>query len=155
MLRLLVIGALALVVSFAVACGDDGAATAGINDETTISPTAVAVATGTPLTDEQYLATLCTGLAKYQEATATEKTVEGIGRVVTEFATTMEMATPPEDLRTFHGEFIAYLHSADKDPTLLLTATPPKPEESKRERLASKVKSVSECKYPTFLGESQ
>lgn len=135
------------------ACGDDD------NDEASVtaaaSPSPAQVATGTPLTDEQYLATLCTGLANYQEATATQKTVEGIGKAVTEFEKSMEAATPPDDLRTFHGEFIAYLHSADQDPTLLLTAPPPKPSDSVRDRLKSKVKSVSECKYPTFLGEDQ
>lgn len=135
------------------ACGDDE------NDGATATPAAspspAEVATGTPLTDEQYLATLCTGLANYQEATAREKTVEGIGKAVTQFEASMESVTPPDDLRTFHGEFIAYLHTADKDPTLLLTASPPKPSDSVRDRLKSKVKSVPECKYPTFLGEDQ
>ena len=150
MLRLLFMAALALALPLAAACGDDSD-----DNNNAVRPTPAEVATGTPLTDEQYLAALCTGLANYQEATATSTTVEGIGKAVTDFATSMEKATPPDDLRTFHGEFIAYLHTADKDPTLLLTAPPPKPPDSQRERLASKVKSVSECKYPTFLGENQ
>ena len=141
--------ALLLLVSAAVSCSGDSKPRASNTDAG-----AIEVATGTPVTDEAYLAVFCTGATRYREAVNTESTKEGLAKAVQEYANGMAKVVPPEDLRTFHGAFIKYLSDAVSEPTSLLTKAPPLPADSLRSRLAGKTSDVPECKYPTFLGGS-
>lgn len=110
---------------------------------------------GPPLSDQEYVQTLCVGITNYNEALLREPTAEGIAKVVREFSTSMKKVNSPEDLKTFHADFIQYLDDAVDDPTSLVTTTPPKPADAIRERLAKRVLDTAECKYPTFLGEKR
>lgn len=139
--------ALLLFVSAAMSCSGESKPRASNTDAG-----ALEIATGTPVSDEAYLAVFCTGATRYREAVNTETTKEGLGKAVQEYATGMAKVVPPEDLRTFHGAFIKYLNDAVSEPTSLLTKAPPLPSDSVRTRLAGRTSDVPECKYPTFLG---
>lgn len=140
---------LALVPFALLACGDDDddGDTANGNGSDPVD------ASGPPLSDEEYLAVLCTGLTGYQDAILREPTAEGIAAVIEQFIADMKEVNPPEDVLNFHRAFIRYLEGGLDDPTSLTQAQPPLPPESVRERLAEKVRDVEECRYPTFLGE--
>jgi hypothetical protein len=152
MARLFVALALAGLLAFS-ACGDDG------GGGSPGSPSAQLVEDITPsgpvLSDDEYLKALCTGLSSYQDALVSEKTVEGLRKVVLDFAASMAKLNPPEDLQSFNTQFVQYLKDAEADPTSLVVKAPPKPPDSQRERLADRVKSVPACRYPTFLGEDR
>ena len=142
--------AFALLAAATLACSGDSKPRASNTD-----PGEVVIATGTPVTDEAYLAVFCTGATHYQEAVNTERTKEGLARAVQDYSSEMAKLVPPEDLRAFHGSFIKYLNDAVSEPTTLLTKAPPLPPESVRSRLAGKTSNVPECKYPTFLSISK
>ncbi|MGE5595467.1 MAG: hypothetical protein ACM3S1_05465 [Hyphomicrobiales bacterium] len=137
--------ALALVVPLA-ACG-------GGDDDDNGEPTASA-SSGPPLSDEAYLKVFCTGVTNYQEALTTATSEDAIGKVIQDYVSSLRAVNPPEDLREYHAEYIAYLESALEDPTSLTTKPPPLPGDSVRDRLARKVADIEECKYPTFLEQS-
>jgi hypothetical protein len=125
----------------------------GGSDKTT--PTRASAPSGPALSDEAYLKVICTGLVNYQDSLLAAKDVEAIRKVITDYSESMEAINPPADLQHFHDDFIKYLQDSVKDPTSLVTTSPPRPETAARERLASRVTSVPECKYPTFLGEKR
>ncbi|MCC7364035.1 MAG: hypothetical protein IT303_06655 [Dehalococcoidia bacterium] len=112
-------------------------------------------ATGTPLSDTEYLKTLCSGLTAYQESVLSTPDPDEIAKVVEDFAADMKAVTPPEDLQDWQAGFVKYLEDAVEEPTSLLTTAPPMPDDDVRQRLANKVPEVPECKYPTFLGEKR
>jgi hypothetical protein len=114
-----------------------------------------ATPSGPAVSDEAYLKVICTGLVTYQDSLLAAKDVDAIRKVITDYAESMEAINPPEDLQTYHADFIKYLRDSEKDPTSPVTTSPPRPENAARERLAGKVTSVPECKYPTFLGEKR
>ena len=144
----------ALVLLIAAACGGGGGSGgSGGNSSGGAAPSPSVTAAGAPLSDLAYLKTFCTGLTNYQEALVSAKDAQSIGNVIREFSGSMKAVNPPEDLREFHTQFVAYLDAALADPTSLVASAPPLPPESVRARLAGKVKDVPECKYPTFLRE--
>lgn len=131
------------VVAFALAlgaCGD------GKTDEP--EPT------GNELTDEQYLAVFCTGIANYREALLNQPSAAGIADSIKSYVAELKKVQPPTGLAKWHKSYITYLEDAEKDPTSLVSTEPPLPPDAERTRLAAKVKDVPECKYPTFLGTS-
>ena len=140
----------AAMVVFALlvlACGGDSKKPATATND---GP-APAVATGTPATDEEYLAVFCAGATHYQEAVNTEKTADGIANAIKEYIAVMRKVVPPDDLRDFQGSYLKYLQDAVPDPTSLLTKAAPLPADGPRTRLAGKASNVPECKYPNFL----
>ena len=107
----------------------------------------------TPLSDAAYLKVFCTGLSNYQDALLSAKSADAISKVVVDYADAMDKVEPPEDIQTFHKDFVKYLRDSVKEPTSLTTRTPPRPASAQRERLAARVNEIPECRYPTFLGE--
>lgn len=105
----------------------------------------------TDVDDEAYLAVLCAGLDRFSDAIQVETEEAGIAAAIEAFIEDLEAVAPPEDLRDFHGAFIAYLEDAVDDPTSPLVVPPPLPEDDVRERLAAKESSVAECREPTFF----
>lgn len=144
----------ALVLVAGVACG-------GGDDDDTPTPTPAASETAavtvtpdpTPLSDEQYLAVICSGLADYTSAITTATTVEEIQKVVLDYIASLEAVTPPEDVQPFHQEFIAYLQAAIDSPTDLLATPRPLPEKNVRDRLAGKEDDVPECRDATYFAQ--
>lgn len=106
-----------------------------------------------PLSDEEYLAVICSGLADYTAAIVTETTVEGIRAVVLDYIASLQAVTPPEDVQPFHDDFIAYLSAAIDSPTDLLAMPRPLPEDDVRDRLAGKENDVEECRNATYFAE--
>lgn len=140
-----VVAGIALLMA---SCGGDDA-------KKTATPTAASTPAGPPLSDEAYLKVFCKGLVDYQDALLTARTADAITKVIQQFADAMEKVAPPSDIQRFHTDFVAYLRASVKEPTSLLTKSPPMPGNKERDRLASRVSSVPECKYPTFLGEKR
>ncbi len=148
MLRLLV--CLAGFGLFAASCGgsDDGDAT-----PTSALPVASPSVATRDVTDEEYLAVICTGLDNFWIALNTARTVEEIDVTVEEFIANLEVVLPVPDVRPFHAELLAYLREALGDSTQLATAPRPLPEESVRARLAEKELDVPDCDNLTFFQE--
>ena len=149
--RFAAVGVLGAMFAAFAACGDDGGGT----KTDTSNPNETPVASGTPLSDEAYLKVFCTGTVAYQDALLTKPKADDIAAVIKTYIASMEKVTPPEDLAKFHADYVQYLRDSVKDPTSLVTRAPPKPADGPRQRLAAKVTSVPECKYPTFLGEQR
>lgn len=131
---------LALVLS--AACGSDGG-----DDDDRVIPTP----SGPPLSEEEYLRTLCTGLTSYQDSLMTAKSGEDIAGTIERFIESMTAVSPPADLREWHVDFVRYLEDGLDDPTSLSTAPPPELDRDTADRLAQKTEDIAECKYPTFL----
>ena len=148
MLRLLSL--LAGLGLFAASCGgsDDGD---GTPTSAAASPSP-SVATR-DVTDEEYLAVICTGLDDFWFALNNARTVEEIRGTVTDFIDSLEVILPAPDVRPFHGDLLAYLNEAIDDPTQLATAVRPLPEKAVRDRLAEKELDVPECDDLTFFQE--
>lgn len=139
-MRLLLVGLAALPFALA-ACGGDS------KDEGDPTPSANA------LTDEQYLAVFCTGVANYREALLNQPSAAGIANTIKTYVAELKKIEPPAGLGKWHKEYITYLEDAEKDPTSLVSTAAPLPPDADRARLVSKISSVPECKYPTFLGQ--
>lgn len=143
-----------------VACGgDDGAEDDPIPTNTlaageTAAPTPGGTPVG-PLTDEEYLAVVCSGLEEYTAAVLRERTVEGLSAVVQDYVASLQGVLPPADLEDFHSRFIDYLLAAIESPTDLLAIPRPLPEEDVRERLAGKEDDVPECADARFFSERE
>lgn len=150
-LRVLLLAAAFAALPVIAACGGDG--NGATNRDSNNGDDAGATPSGTPLSDQDYVRTLCIGLVKYQDAILTEPTRDGIATVIKEFAASLRKIKPPEDAAPFHQEFLAYLNAAVDEPTSLVTKAPPRPAEAIRERFVKRVTDTPECKYPTFLGE--
>jgi hypothetical protein len=110
---------------------------------------------GPPLSDEEYLRVFCNGLNDYTNALNTATTTEAIAEVVRAYVAAMRQVTPPADVREFHAAYVKYLEDAVDDPTSLVVTPPPKPADTVRRRLAEKQRDVAECKFPTFLNDTQ
>lgn len=110
---------------------------------------------GNELTDEQYLAAICSGTSRFAEALVTKTKAEDIAQVIRQFSADMKALNPPADLKSYTGQFVKYLDDAVADPTSLVTRTPPLPSKDVRDRLATKETSVPECKSGTFFSRSQ
>lgn len=131
---------------FAAACGGD-------SDP---KPTPTAAAPGPDLSDEEYLKVLCQGITDFQDALLSAPTSEKIAEAIDGYVTNMDGVNPPGDLRQWHADYLQYLRNArDGDPTSLVTADPPQPDQDVSDRLALKWQQVDECKYPTFLRSSE
>lgn len=141
MFRWLAFASLVPVFALVFACGggDDD------NDDDVTPGPAHAV------TDEQYLAVLCTGLENFSESINTAKTEEEISKVIKAWVVELKEVIPAEDLGTWHAEYTQYLEDAVDDPTSPLTLPPPLPPDGPRNRLNAKRPSVPECKRPTFF----
>jgi hypothetical protein len=149
---LLVFASFALLLA---GCGGGGTSPGGASaDGTDASRTPALTPSGPPVSDEEYLKAFCTGVTNYNDAILS-KPKEGILQAVKDYIASMERVNPPEDLQSFHQEFLRYLKAAEAEPTDLVVIPPPKPAEPQRERLAKKTANVPECKYPTFLNTSQ
>lgn len=135
-MRTVLLTLLALPLLLFAACGDGG-------DDP--KPT------GNELTDEQYLAAICSGTSKFTEALLSKTKVEDIAAVIKEFSAEMKKLNPPADLKSYNEQFVKYLDDAVGDPTSLVTRNPPLPSKDVRDRLAAKESSVIECKDGTFF----
>lgn len=131
---------LALVVTAACGGGDS-------KEDPTVIPTP----SGPPLSEEDYLRQLCTGLTGYQDALMTAKSGDDIAATIQQFVDSMAAVSPPADLREWHIEFVRYLEDGLDDPTSLSTLPPPELDKDTTDRLALKTQDIAECKYPTFL----
>ncbi|MBA4179315.1 MAG: hypothetical protein C0506_01890 [Anaerolinea sp.] len=107
--------------------------------------------TGNELSDEQYLAAICSGTSKFSDALISKTKPEEIGAVIKQFAADMKKLDPPGDLKSYNEQFVKYLENAVADPTSLVTQNPPLPAKEARARLAAKETSVPECKDGTFF----
>lgn len=107
--------------------------------------------TGNELSDEQYLAAICSGTSKFTDALLSKTKPEEIGAVIKQFAADMKNLNPPVDLKSYNEQFVKYLDDAVADPTSLITRNPPLPSKDARDRLAAKESSVPECKDGTFF----
>lgn len=148
MLRLLVFLAVAGLVAASCGGGGDDDAT-----PTSTLPTASPSVATRDVTDEEYLAVICTGLNNFWFALNNARTVEEIRGTVTEFISSLEVVLPAPDVRPFHSDLLAYLNEAIDDPTQLATAVRPLPEGAVRDRLAEKELDVPECGDLTFFQE--
>lgn len=110
--------------------------------------------TGAELTDEQYLAAICSGASKFSDALLSKTKAEEIGEVIKQFSADMKRLEPPVDLKSYNEQFVKYLDNAVADPTSLVTQGPPLPSKAARDRLAAKETSVPECKDGTFFSRS-
>jgi hypothetical protein len=141
MQRFAIVCALLAVAGFAVACGNDDGATP------TPSPDARAVS------DEEYLAIICTGLDRFSRALVSVTAAEDIAEVVEDYIASLEEVSPPEDVRPFHQSFINYLSDSLDEPTQLVTRPRPLPAGDVRSRLAEKERTVDECQDLSFFLE--
>ncbi|MCK9519425.1 MAG: hypothetical protein M0R74_10460 [Dehalococcoidia bacterium] len=147
--RWLLFAALVASAFVLIACGDD-------DDDRDADPSVGPSPAGAPLNDDAYLRVFCSGLTDYQDALMTAPDVDEIRRVVEEYVTSLRLVNPPEDLRAYHQEYISYLQAAaEGDPTSLSVGAPPMPDDDVRDRLASKIPDIDECKYPTFLNPGE
>lgn len=137
------IGAAVITLLAAAACRGEG------------SVTPLPTATGTPYTDEQYLAVICRDLDHLTDVLVVATTVEEVRDALQQFIDDLRQVAPPDDLVTFHDEFIAYLEQALAQPLDVVTRKPPLPPEDVRRRLASKEPTVPECRRPTFFSVPQ
>lgn len=110
---------------------------------------------GAELTDEQYLAAICSGTSRFAEALVTKTRAEDIGDVIKQFSAELKALNPPADLKSYTAQFTKYLDDAVSDPTSLVTRTPPLPSSDVRSRLAGKEATVAECKDGTFFSRGQ
>jgi len=141
-------GVAVLALPVLAACGD------GNSDKTTSTPSTSGGSVA--LSDEAYLKVLCTGLVKYQDTILSTTTkADDIAKVIRDYIATFDGVTPPKGLEKWQRDYTKYLNDALSDPTALLVTPAPMPPDSERDRLASKVSNVPECKYPTFLGEKR
>ena len=128
-------------LAFAVSCGggdDDN------DEELTPGPART-------VSDEEYLAVLCTGLENFSDAINTAKTEEAIADVIKAWVVELKEVIPSEDLGPWHAEYTKYLEDAVDDPTSPLVIPAPLPPDGPRNRLNGKRPSVAECKRPTFF----
>jgi len=147
--RILVLLAIVGLVTTACGGGDDDATPSAVSP----SPTAPASTAARDVTDEEYLAVICSGLDGFWFALNNARTVEEIRGTVQDFIANLEVVLPAPDVRPFHTDLLAYLEEAIDEPTQLATAPRPLPEESVRERLAGKEEDVAECDDLTFFAE--
>lgn len=141
---LLVIAAAALWA--AAACGGSG------DDEATATPPQNATpGTVRQVDDLGYLDVFCGGVARYFDVVQTATTVDEIAEAVEVFIAELEAIEPPEDVQPFHEAFLEYLRASTDDPTRLLVAPPPVPDEAVRDRLASKESQVDSCQASNFF----
>ena len=160
--RFLALGFLVLLpLAAIVACGgddDDPTPTPAVSETpdsaTTSAPTPAGTPIG-PLTDEEYLAVICSGLEDYTAAIIREQTVEGLSAVVRDYVVSLQAVLPPEDVADFHNQFIAYLTAAIESPTDLLATPRPLPPDDVRDRLAGKEEDVEECRNARFFAERE
>lgn len=147
MMRAAAFALVSLVALLLVACG-------GGDDAASPTPTATPAGAdrgGPPLSDEQYLEVICSGLADYTATLLTASNVDEIRGVVQEYIESLEAISPPEDVAGFHAQFIAYLTEALEDPTALVATPRPLPPDDIRERLAGLESSVPACDDATYF----
>lgn len=104
------------------------------------------------VSDEAYLAVLCSGLQRFSDVLIARSTPDEIRAAIREYVEELRGLTPPSDIARFHEQYIAYLEAAEAEP-LRLASPAPLPENSARRRLAALEGSVEECKNPTFFQE--
>ncbi len=140
----LAVALLAGLVAVFAACGGDGGA-APVGADASASPSV------TPMTDQEYLKAICTGVQSFSDALVSKSNADDIAKVIRDFSASMKALNPPPDLRQFNTDFGKYLDDAVKDPSALLTRQPPLPSDSARKRLTSEESNVAECKSPSFF----
>lgn len=122
----------------AAACGGDDA-----------DGDALPTPSGPPLSDAEYVQSLCDAIKTWNDATLTKSTADELRTVLDEFVKDMKLVNPPVDARPFHAGFVKYLEDARSDPTLLITREPALPEEPVRNRLAEAERNAT-CVAPVF-----
>lgn len=141
MVRLALVALVAVLLGSACGGGDSGDGTP-TPDPGATQPTRPA---GRDVTDEEYLAVICTGLDDFWYALNNARSVEEIRTVVRKFIANLEAVSPAPDVRPFHAELLAYLSDSIDEPTQLATAPRPLPADIVRTRLAEKESRVAEC----------
>lgn len=128
-----------LAVSAVAACG-------GGSDGGDPTPTG-----GPAVGDRDYMTIICRGTTNYLVALNSNPDLAAISEVVADWRDEVQGVTPPEDLRSWQGEFLQYLEEVVQEPTKGVSQSPPLPPEDARKRLVSHVPEISECQYRTFL----
>ena len=134
----LLLAALVCLPLVLAACGGDG-------EDGDSFPTP----SGPPLGDIEYVQELCDGITNWVDAALTKSTEDELRQAVDEFIEHMRGVSPPEDARSYHGEFVKYLEGERSEPTTLFTKDPPLPERELRERLAAAEREAT-CASPLF-----
>ncbi len=101
--------------------------------------------------DADYLRAVCLGIDRVSDALVSATSADAIAAAIEEFANTMRAINPPPDLTDYNRQFVAYLDAALKDPTSVVTTSPPLPPDRARRRLAQLEPSIPECREPTFF----
>lgn len=136
--------AVAAVVVLMTSCGGDG-------DSGKKTPSVLA---GTPVSDADYLGMICRGSNDFIVAINSNPDVNAIRKVVESWKQEVEQTTPPDDLRDWQADFVAYLGVVAGEPTKGLTQSPPLPPDDIRQRLVSHRSEVPDCQGRTFLDPS-
>lgn len=100
------------------------------------------------LDDTEYVAALCDGIETYMEA-VNNRGEEELREVRATMEANARALHPPEGAEEFQRDYVAYLESAESDPTLLLVTDPPLPQGELRTRLAS-AEADAGCEIPLF-----
>lgn len=107
------------------------------------------------VSDEEYLAIICTGLEEFSSALIRADSPEEIIEVVQAYIDSLVVVEPPEDVQPFHNRFVGYLDESLEDPGQLVMRPRPLPEDDVRERLAEVERDVDECQDLVFFAERQ
>jgi hypothetical protein len=136
--RSMVVGGVLLLAS---ACGRDGEAEPPVQ--------------GTPVSDEEYMTALCTGLQDFSSALIGAEPADELTRIIQDYAATMAAIVPPRDISKFHVEYVAYLEAAEREPLLLVGGSPPLPPPAARARLVAVERDIDSCRTPTYFTREQ
>jgi hypothetical protein len=142
--------ALAGAALILVACGGDGDDTENGDDGPSGSEAPFMSTAGPALTDTEYVAALCEGVEEYTDALNT-KGLEELREARAKLEADTRALHPPEGAEDFQREYVAYLETAESDPTLLAVTPPPLPDGDLQVRLAAAAADIG-CAIPLFAG---
>ena len=104
---------------------------------------------GPALSDTDYVAALCDGIEEWANAVNTKGTVEELAEARDKLEADTRALHPPEGAEDFQRDYVAYLETAESDPTLLIVSDPPLPDGELRTRFAAAEADAS-CAIPLF-----
>lgn len=121
--------------------------------EDVIEPTPTPAGPTNGVSDEQYLAIICTGLDRFSSSLVQADTEDELVNVIQDYIGSLEEIVPPVGAEEFHEEFIDYLRASMDEPGELVTRPRPVPEDDVRNRMAHAEGNVEECQDLAFFAE--